>query len=185
MAFDKRQETRTTPWKDNTAFFVSLLGREMDLLWILPSVLYCVCSCPIEDIVEGFMWNDLRMQMDTTDRGKCLQAILTLANMEHRDLLSFLTFGEVDGCDSPDTCQASRLMTLRTLNMARDILNPLDSFYDRWDWYSKGTCKACLEVSKTSHSAAREVLWQSLPDIFGLPKWLELEKLRQNALEKL
>lgn len=185
MAFDKRQETRTTPWKDNTAFFVSLLGREMDLLWILPSVLYCVCSCPIEDIVEGFMWSGLRMQMDTADRGKCLQAILTLANMEHRDLLSFLTFGEVDGCDSPDTCQASRLMTLRTLNMARDILNPLDSFYDRWDWYSKGTCTACLEVSKNSHYAARQVLWQSLPDIFGLPKWLELEKLRQNALEKL
>lgn len=184
-AFDQRSETRTTPWKDNTAFCVSLLGREMDLLWILPSVLYCVCSCPIEDIVNGFTWNSHPMQMDKFDRGKCLQAILTLANMEHRDLLSFLTLGEVEGCSTPDLCQASRLLTLRTLNMTRDILNPLDSFYERWEWFAKGICNVCLEVSKTSHNDAKQVLWQSLPDIFGLPKWPELEKLRKKALERV
>lgn len=93
-AFDKRQDTRTTPWKDNTAFFVSLLAREMDLIWILPSVLYCVCSCPVQDIVNGFSWNDTRMEMNIADRGKCLEALLPLANAEHRDMLSFLTLPE-------------------------------------------------------------------------------------------
>ncbi|KAF9465095.1 hypothetical protein BDZ94DRAFT_1214956 [Collybia nuda] len=182
-AFDKRQETRTTPWKDNTAFFVSLLVRELDLLWVLPSVLYCVCSCPVEDIVQGFLWNGSRMQMNGGDRAKCLQALLVLANLEHRDILNFLTLSSVEGCSSPGACNTHRLTTLRSLNTTRDILNPLDSF-DEWEWYLKELCQACLEVSKRSHFPAREALWESLPEIFGLPKWLELDKLRRKALEK-
>ena len=66
-AFDKRQDTRTTPWRDNTAFYVASLARELGLEWLMPPVLYCVCSCPAGDIVDGYIWNDHLDQEDIDD----------------------------------------------------------------------------------------------------------------------
>ncbi|RDB30260.1 hypothetical protein Hypma_007308 [Hypsizygus marmoreus] len=179
--FDKRQDTRTTPWKDNTAFFVSLLAREFDLLWLLPCVLYCVCSCPVRDIVGGFVWNADRMQMHTDDQAACLRALLLLANAEQKDMLGFLTMTDVAGCESRE-CNANRLATLRTLNEMRDILNPLDAFWEKWDVFGKSVCAPCLTESKMVYEAAREAFWQSLPEMFDLPAWKTLEAMKQEAL---
>lgn len=179
-AFDNRQDTRTAPWKDNTAFFVATLAREMDLLWILPSALYCVCSCPVEDIVEGFEWNGSHMRMTKADRGACLRALLPLANSEHREILAFLTLTHGLECESLE-CHRSKLDVLYNLNATRSIINPLDAFYEGWYSYSKAVCPSCLRNSQAMYNTAREALWDTLPAMFDLPRWEKLEKIRQEA----
>lgn len=121
--------------------------------------------------------------MYKTDQGACLRALVSLANAEHRDLLAFLTVTDVAGCVSLD-CHGGRLVALRDLNNTRSILNPLDAFYDRWNSYSKSVCGSCYRESTTMYNIAREVLWQSLPEIFDLPRWEKLEEMKREALSK-
>jgi hypothetical protein len=59
-AFFPRQERWTTPAQMGTAFYVASLGREFGLDWLMPSSLFCVSGYPVEDIMNGFLWEDNR-----------------------------------------------------------------------------------------------------------------------------
>jgi len=200
--FDKRQDTRTTPWRDNTAFYVAGLARELRLEWLMPPVLYCVCSCPVGDIVDGYIWSDdviedgantegarernnegvKQIKMDKADRGRCVRALIELGNREKRDILGFLTVDEVLGCETPDECRKGRVEVLRTVDASRDFLDPLGVMDSRWAWYAKCVCKVCAEEGRRSHEEERERLWQALPRMLGLKDWDILEELKWEAL---
>ncbi|TFK39269.1 hypothetical protein BDQ12DRAFT_698267 [Crucibulum laeve] len=181
-AFDRRQETRTTPWKDNTAFEAARLAREADVPWILPAVLYCVCTCPVDDMVDGYLWNDARRQLNPIDQAACVKALVPLTQADRKDMLSFLTLGAVSGCITPTDCNEARLDALRSLADAQDILNPLDSFYHMWELFEDNVCEQCVTKSKAMNGSAREAFWESLPGLFKLPDWRTLKTLQEDAL---
>jgi hypothetical protein len=205
-AFDKRQDTRTTPWRDNTAFYVASLARELRMEWLMPPVLYCVCSCPAGDIVDGYIWCDdvgkdeqgdgdegeeererknkgkKRIKVDKEDRGRCVRALIELGNREKRDILGFLTVDEVQGCETPDECRKGRMEMLRTVDGSRDYLDPLGTMDNRWGWYKKCVCKVCGEEGRRAHDEERERFWEALPRILGLRDWDVLEELKWEAL---
>jgi hypothetical protein len=205
-AFDKRQETRTTPWRDNTAFFVASLARELRLEWLMPPVLYCVCSCPAGDIVDGYIWNNdvgqeergdagegeeeggrkdqvkKRIKLNKEDRGRCVSALIDLGNREKRDILGFLTVDEVHGCGTPSQCRKARVEVLRTVDTSRDYLDPLGAMDNRWEAYAKCVCKVCAEEGRRAHDEERERFWDALPRVLGLSDWDVLEELKGEAL---
>lgn len=194
--FDKRQDTRTTPWRDNTAFYVAGLARELQLEWLMPPVLYCVCSCPAGDIVDGYLWdNDVgqeepkdgdasgdkgkkRIKLGKEDRGRCVRALFELWNREKKDILGFLTVDEVEGCGTPNECRKGRVEMLRTIDESRDYLDPLGAMENRWRWYYKWVCRVCAEEGKRAHEEERDQFWEVMPRIFGLSDWVSLAELK-------
>jgi hypothetical protein len=173
----------------------------------MPPVLYCVCSCPAGDIVDGYVWDDKvceeergemseekearekerreekrRIQLDKEDRGRCARALLELGNREKRDILGFLTVDEVQGCETPDECWKGRLGMLRKIDGSRDYLDPLGAMDNRWGSYGRWVCKICAEEGRRTHDEERDKFWQALPRIFGLRDWNILGDLHRDAL---
>jgi hypothetical protein len=51
------------------------------------------------------------------------------------------------------------------------------------DWrLLENLCPACLAVLQQTHEDARQAFWDKLPEIYGLPEWEELERLRAAAI---
>jgi hypothetical protein len=44
------------------------------------------------------------------------------------------------------------------------------------------TCSTCLTALKKKHQDARQAFWDKLPEIYGLPDWDELGKLKAAAI---
>ena len=172
----------------------------------MPPVLYCVCSCPAGDIVDGYIWNDddvdqeklgdagegeeereskdkwkKTIKLDKEDRGRCVRALIDLGNREKRDLLGFLTVDQVPGCGTPDECRKGRVEVLRVVDESRDYLDPLGAMDNRWGFFAKCVCKVCAEEGRRANSDERERFWAALPRIFGLKDWATLNKLEWEA----
>jgi len=43
-------------------------------------------------------------------------------------------------------------------------------------------CEPCLKACQKNYQDAREAVWLSIPDMFNLPSWIELEAERKVAL---
>ena len=54
----------------------------------------------------------------------------------------------------------------------------LDYFEDNSDMYFAELCAACRTLFKEHCGSASQVLWNELPDMFELPEWRELERLK-------
>ncbi|KAJ7105694.1 hypothetical protein C8R44DRAFT_987631 [Mycena epipterygia] len=51
-----------------------------------------------------------------------------------------------------------------------------------WDGLRPRWCSPCYEKARDSHTKALGAFWDRIPAIFGLPPWLELRAMRQEAL---
>ena len=51
------------------------------------------------------------------------------------------------------------------------------------DWDKLKVCAACQSSMKGAHHDAKESLWDGLPEMFGLPEWSDLEKMKTEALK--
>jgi hypothetical protein len=182
--FDMRQKSRTMPWRLNTAFYVADLAHQLGMEWLLPSALYCVCACPLEDLAQGYVWEGESIQMDMVNKVRCLKALSELGNRENRDVLGFLTVKEVEGCRTPDKCRKGRLEMLRRLNAERrrtiDPLGVMHPKQEKWRLYGASVCKICGKEGKRAYGEGKMKLWGALPGIFGLQDW---EVLTRSKLE--
>lgn len=154
--------------------------------WLLPSALYCVCACPLEILGQGYVWEgEESIQMDMENKVRCLRALPELCNGEKRDVLGFLTVNEVEGCRTPNECRKGRLGMLRRLNAGgKRNVDPLNGMYpeqERWRQYGVIVCKVCGKEGKRAYREGRRKLWNTLPVIFGLQDWEDLQRSRLEA----
>ena len=180
--FDARKSKGTILATNSLAFLIADLVHEMDLPWLLPTVLY-ICTLSFEDIVMGYMYKGERRRMNGSQQVACIKALRPLIICYRKDIHNFLHWIaiNVDGCKSSLHCNEVRLTLLRaTSSYTR---NPLGSFSDVFEKAArKGFCKTCYIKSRDAHLAAREALWDALPGLFDLPSWKTLKTLREQAL---
>ncbi|KAJ7494264.1 hypothetical protein B0H11DRAFT_2392492 [Mycena galericulata] len=152
------------------------LAREVDAPWLLPWAFYSLSRCVGADI-------------DLADQVSFLKGCSAQLNAATSAVMRFLHFPvDSPGCSSPAECTPVRLRGLELLRLYReDYIQQADPLLiwrgDDWDSLEMDDiCFVCLTRMKILHQQARQEFWEQLPQLYGLPGWTELEKLKSAAL---
>ncbi|KAJ7177243.1 hypothetical protein C8R43DRAFT_506714 [Mycena crocata] len=168
---------------DNDLLGLILLARRQSIDWILPTAFYRVCERVNEDSI-------LISDLDLTQKVRCMTASRHLETSGVTRILDFLWKPlMIEGCQSLRRCGDARMISRREAEKWRErdsdslCLMPLEIWDDSdWAGLAAEVCKTCLSAMKESHHEARQVCWDGLPSLFGLPQWTELEKMKADAL---
>ncbi|KAJ6500864.1 hypothetical protein C8R45DRAFT_863701 [Mycena sanguinolenta] len=165
------------------------LAREIDAPWILPYAFYNLTTCyyhysrrldgdpPLHDIPLNLL---SAQDQQSFASGHCKQLVSSVV-----DILRFLYHPlNIDGCTSPHECVAERLRTMERnrKNLQTNAALPLE-VWELDDWKSlENLCPACFLALRKTHADARQAFWDGLPEMYDLPPWEELEKLKADAI---
>lgn len=161
-----------------------LLARELSIDWILPVVFYRICEYSLEEaILEG--------KMQLPDKVRAMTGARMLEAVGVTKLLDFLWPSDPNpGCFSPEACAQSRYEARHKAEGWRDrhlsaaVRMPLEIWEDSdWERLELDVCDVCLGSMRAMHGEAKQSLWDGLPEVFGLPAWSELEKIKAEALK--
>lgn len=178
-----RDSLRTIPPVDNTPFAAFRIAREFDLTWILPAIMYCISSHPFDKTLDGASWAGEEIKLGWTDKRMAIIGRQRLISLQHYTALGMtrLASTEVDGCKGPG-CSGTRMRCAEVLS-GWDMAGFLDYFVDHADMYDQDLCNVCNAAFQEMCSADSDHMWMKLPELFGLPDWDVLERIRVKALE--
>ncbi|KAJ7714955.1 hypothetical protein B0H14DRAFT_3014731 [Mycena olivaceomarginata] len=162
---------------------VVILARQVDALWILPSAFYRLCEERYADnhIING----EGGFELTATDKLTCVSGVRKLETTFTSKVLKFLYHPRgFPGCQSSAvsawTAEVSRSYSPQL--STRDLL-PLNNWTcDDWEDFLGLCCETCIAAMKVQHQKTRESVWNELPFVFQLPDWVELERMKAEAL---
>jgi hypothetical protein len=158
------------------------LAREVGCPWVLPTALYDYCKFtgPAE-ILRGTLQDGVLLALSETDKQLCSEA-REAQREASKDLENFLTAPLPDDCTGVG-CLESRLVWLRYLNKLRQDgfwLDPTEG-WEHWGVFSEHVCEPCLLACRKKYEDARQAVWESIPSMFKLPSWAELQVERDQV----
>ncbi|KAF7314931.1 hypothetical protein MIND_00007000 [Mycena indigotica] len=180
-------------WDDHLIALVQL-AREIDAPWLLPSLFYLIAGkldSIAGQLVNGTVIHGAPARLHPGDQERVLrgasrqqQAAWTLAE--------FMTPAPPSVCHKDTGMCPLRIMRTATSAPFRDHVHrhsqvPLSLFDERLgdDWYGadwQAVCQTCKAHLHGELKAARGAFWDSLPELYGLPPWEELEELKRAAI---
>jgi len=185
-------------WRENEAPLASFpvlpsdalaainLARECDCPWALPTALYDYCKFTGPgEIFGGTMQDGVLLALSEADKQLCLEA-REAQREASKDLENFLTALLPEDCTGSG-CLGSRLVWMRYLNKLRQDgfwLDPTET-WEHWGLFAEHVCGPCLFACQKKYEDARQAVWESIPGMFNLPSWAELEAERSMALEQV
>ncbi|KAJ7119175.1 hypothetical protein C8R44DRAFT_189561 [Mycena epipterygia] len=165
------------------------IAREVDALWVLPFAFYKVSAAfsPIgTDMYQGAAYSSLSASLSIQDQQFFFMGHTSqiTANAHLLRFLSYPRSVDIEGCESPTLCDGERC---RAVESARDMICqypsiPLDIWEWNCDWENFRVCTACLTALRDTHQNARQAFWDKLPEMYGLPPWEELKKMKEAAI---
>jgi hypothetical protein len=180
-AWKCRDLQRTIPPIINTPFAVLPLVREFELTWILPAVLYCLCSYTVPQIYDGVTWRQRHITISPEDRRRVLVGRAELVHLQNNLSLGCLRISPHTHCISPSKCIEHRRRWLNHVS-TWDMADPLDCLDKSMDDIKADLCLACYNQSKIVLEEVQSEIWNKLPQIFGLSSWEVLESLKNEAM---
>ncbi|KAJ6553258.1 hypothetical protein B0H19DRAFT_949484 [Mycena capillaripes] len=154
---------------------IILLAREFHLDWILPMAFYRACEFTSDATT-------LESPLELDDKVRFMSGSRYLETESMCDLLCFLWSPlKIDGCDSPHKCLSSRINVRRTVECGRERL-ALD-LWKQEHWATLDVCNVCLSSMKIVQQEAMQSLWDTLPEVYGLPGWSELGDVKVEVLK--
>jgi hypothetical protein len=177
-------------WPTDKTYIIAAiqLAREIDAPWILPSIFYGLAihyGKLGKAVFHGVVFNGVPASLSAQDQDSFVKGHNIQTASTTVDILRFLFHpSEIEGCTSSKDCISVRLQAMETFweDLRGYPSAPLD-VWEAADWrLLKNLCPACLAVLKQTHEDARQAFWDKLPNIYGLPKWEELERLRAAAI---
>ncbi|KAJ7490871.1 hypothetical protein FB451DRAFT_1124430 [Mycena latifolia] len=190
------------PPGDSFNICVVQLAREVDALWVLPVAFYDLSSAfntPENlftpgfsmvklrgEVLRGAVYNGVPTSLSAQDQDSFFQGHATHTRAATKDIVAFLCDPlEIDGCKNPaQWCSGIRLRALQDHWHSLHTFSHLPlTVWDEDGWYSlDDICPACFTVLKRTHAEARQAFWDGLPEMYGLPPWEELEKMKVAAI---
>ncbi|KAF7289701.1 BTB domain-containing protein [Mycena indigotica] len=162
---------------------VVLAARQVSMDWILPFVFYQMCRLSDESCI-------LDSPLSMADKKRWIVGCRRLETAEMTRMLQFLWDPiPIASCTRDNgLCDGVRVRlrqfaeSRRHYNTEAAMRLPLEIVEPAyWTSLRKSVCVACLTEMETLYAAARTDFWARLPQIFDLPGWEELEKIRQDA----
>lgn len=170
----KNSRTFPAPTKPSVDLALAQVILEMDVLWLLPVALY---ECGSWDMETFFKSVDMSGGLVR----KCAFGYQNRYEASMK-LLGTLLTADAAGCRFHSQCNSARKAILPRyydaailcLSQWREVVGS--------DFMSKA-CTSCRENSKSLYDAARVDVWNRLPEMYGLPSWEALEKLKEAAFK--
>ncbi|KAJ6471582.1 hypothetical protein C8R47DRAFT_1324904 [Mycena vitilis] len=164
---------------------IAVLARNLSIDWILPVAFYRICQFTFESTI-------LTAPLDLDDKVRIITNCRILEGSAVSKVLAFLWPSSDHNCDaiSQQECRKSRFALRQGAEECRERSSgnaatmPLD-IWTQQDWDDLDVCKACLSSMRANHRAAKQALWDELPELFGLPPWKDLKKMKAEALQGL
>ncbi|KAJ7753416.1 hypothetical protein DFH07DRAFT_744469, partial [Mycena maculata] len=164
------------------------IAREIGALWILPLAFYELSEVAGRfgtEIFHGTSYHGVHASMSAQDQRSFLNGHAEQQLSMTRDILRFLTHPPIAGCTTSTVYVLKRIDALqRTLDgLKADYSSPL-YVWSQTDWGTmlEDVCPTCLTVLKETRTTARQAFWDKLPEIYGLPSWEQLEKIKVDAI---
>ncbi|KAJ7634046.1 hypothetical protein B0H17DRAFT_961498 [Mycena rosella] len=163
------------------------LARQLSIDWILPSAFYLVCEFTPERLI---LLESDDVELSSDDKVWCVTACRLLETTSVTRILDFLwSPTHINGCEARRACADARVYARRAAEAWRDraadeaAIMPLDLWTDATGWNGLKVCDVCLSAMKIAHQEAKQAIWDRLPEMFGLPEWPELEKMKAQAFK--
>jgi len=176
---DNELPLATFPVLPSDALVTINLAREVHCPWVLPTAFYDYCKFTgPSEIFRGTMQDGMLLALSDADKQLCLEAREAQREVS-KDLENFLA-EVVEDCTGSG-CSGSRLLWMRYLNKLRQDgfwLDPTET-WEHWGPFSNHVCKTCLLACQKKYEDARLAVWESIPSMFNLPSWAELEAERE------
>ncbi|KAJ7225241.1 hypothetical protein B0H12DRAFT_1193319 [Mycena haematopus] len=189
--FEGELEKRTWEPPDQTVCMISAIQliREVDALWLLPDAFYRL-SVFFEEIrshiiILGGTYENEQICISPDDQTAFLNGPGLQTQSTSTDILRFLSHSpDIPGCTTSVACYRARLAAIdRCRKAIRDSPSSPLTIWGPSSWQGFETvCPACLETMEKTHQDDRQDLWDKLPEIYGLPSWEELEKMKVIAI---
>lgn len=178
-----REKNRTIPPLDNTPFAAFLLARNLELDWLLPAILYCISSHPIEKVLDSTVFGDEEISFKWADKRMCIMGRQTLLMTQAENAVQMTrnACNQVEGCTGA-TCSTTRTRCAQNL-CSWNMAGFLDYLEDNVNYHSQEFCPACQTAFKDAYTQATLQMWHDLPSMFSLPSWQDLEKIRSSACD--
>ncbi|KAJ7221400.1 hypothetical protein GGX14DRAFT_669607 [Mycena pura] len=167
------------------------LAREVGALWVLPAAFYALSTVFDSDTLGRNVFHDVRYEgLVATLSVEDQESIVNLKGHRKQtastlNVMKFLSCPpDIDGCESPGHCPLQRFRAAeRGREMIRDYnRRPFGVWKSKnWDLLRK-LCPVCLKRLKQLHKESRQAVWDSLPEMYGLPSWGELEQIKTAAI---
>ncbi|KAJ7084242.1 hypothetical protein C8R44DRAFT_753183 [Mycena epipterygia] len=160
-------------WESN--IMVLKAASEVGALWILPAVYYKITR---------FLFDLVLNAPDSHHQKNCLaaQTDFVRATVYHHRFLRHLPDSS---CVQVSQCQTLISKAYDELQYAdpgaAQDLDPLT--YWPFEFTDGDLCSACDAFARQRFEAAQKCFWESLPDIFKLPEWYELEEMQQEVMD--
>ncbi|KAJ7612138.1 hypothetical protein FB45DRAFT_307696 [Roridomyces roridus] len=168
------------------------LAREVDAQWVLPVTFYVLSShlgqhhIGLIEVINGLVYNEVPTNLSPQDLKAFLHGHIQQISASPSTILDFLSDPlDITGCTTPNNCRRARLLGV---SVSRDLLGedpsaPLDVWNeDSWAELDQDICPTCSACLKGIHAAARQHFWDQLPELYSLPPWDELIKMKVKAI---
>ncbi|KAJ7612187.1 hypothetical protein FB45DRAFT_843489 [Roridomyces roridus] len=155
-------------------------NSQVEAPWILPCALYDL-SAQLKDGFADLLRDGASLSSEDLTRflrGHHLQTLSaatvilpSLSNPPH----------DIQGCKSAANCREARLAAVAALSTEIQEYPTIPlGVWSEEDWYRVPgePCSSCSSALEE----ARKSFWDDLPQMYGLPSWAELEKMRVAAL---
>ncbi|KAJ6546873.1 hypothetical protein B0H19DRAFT_1162841 [Mycena capillaripes] len=176
----------TFPVLPSDALATINLAREVACPWVLPTAFYEYCKCTVPaEIFRGTTQEGVLLSLSDPDKQLCLEA--RERQQAGKDVESFLTTLPLEACTDSSACLRSRVVWMRYLNKLRQDgfwMDPTET-WEHWGFFAEHVCEPCLFSCQMKYEDARQAVWLSIPAMFNLPGWAELEAERKSALEQV
>ncbi|KAJ7605685.1 hypothetical protein DFH06DRAFT_1020064 [Mycena polygramma] len=160
-------------------FPLLVLVHELALTWALPMALFLASCCAVEEIVDGILFEDTRVQLPHILQRTVLVARCTLAVERAHESFRFLRYLPYQGCLSPTSCRHQS----RALEPPHTVISPLSQMEPWWPNFRVRFCPPCVLAMETQQRTSRQKIWNKLPAMFGHDTWEILDEARSAALE--
>jgi hypothetical protein len=159
------------------AIDVIRLGRDNDLLSVVPSALYICCfDFEFDVIFDGLIGSDgICSTLSLDDQRACILGWRRLVEMQREKTLAWMGPSPIANCTSPTRCSEKR-SALRNVDQHLYSVPQFEALGPWGSTWTQGMCAVCEKNAKTSHQRGREAVWDELPSVFGLAGWDELLK---------
>ncbi|KAJ7793712.1 hypothetical protein B0H14DRAFT_3889153 [Mycena olivaceomarginata] len=163
------------------------LIREVNALWLLPDAFYCLGTNfkgLRNEIIHGGTYEDEPTSLSAQDQEAFFNGY-ELQTRATTTVMRFLSYPrDIQGCTTSSVCHRERLAAINNFR-GRLSYNPAIplGIWRSTDWaLLKDVCPTCRTVLEMTYRADRQAVWDKLPQIYGLPPWAELEKMKVAAV---
>ncbi|KAJ7119172.1 hypothetical protein C8R44DRAFT_673527 [Mycena epipterygia] len=168
------------------------LAREVGALWVLPYAFYelariCAEGPDILTCLKPGNFNGVSTQLSEDDQIAFVKGYCVQISSSTSGILRFLQDpASIPGCSVGYDCLLGRLNASALAESDRlspeYLADPLFLWYES-DWERLAdVCGMCLRSLKGTHQSACQTFWDQLPQMYGLPGWEELEKMKADSL---